>query len=183
MIPLVALTTPNYTDTLCTNGVYFYAVVAGTELINGTPSNCENVTVTFPLDSPSLTPIVPNPNRDGIIQLNWSAVPGATHYYVYRALSNITSTVGLVPLRTVTNTSCLDTVNLSGWYYYAIRAVNATCNSSLSNCEGVQVVLLEIPGFEFTVGFAGLVTLVVLVWYLFKHTLRFLRRPSFQLSV
>ncbi len=93
------------------------------------------------LDAPILAVIVPNPNFDGNISLNWSSVTWATSYYVYRDTSPITSIIGLSPIQNVTNTIWNDTISINGQYYYAVVAGNATHNSSLSNCESVLVQL------------------------------------------
>ena len=49
----------------------------------------------------TLAPIIPNPNGNGIIPLNWSVVGGATSYYLYRNVSFITTLDGLTPIATV----------------------------------------------------------------------------------
>lgn len=121
------------------------------------------MTIVFPLPNPTLAPIKPNPDLDGRIELNWSAVTGATFYYIYRNTSPITSIVGLNPIKIVTNTSCVDTITTNGMYYYVLVAGNASGNSSLSNCEGVQVILINISGFEFYWGILGVVFIVVLI--------------------
>jgi hypothetical protein len=170
--PLSAVLTSNYTDEVNQNGIYYYAVIAGTGLINSSLSNCENVTVAMPGPlTPVLAPIVPNPDLDGVIRLNWSAVVGASIYYVYRATSNITSVLGMTPIQVVATNSCLDTLTTNGLYYYVVVAGNATGNSTPSNCESVQVVLFEIPGFELLVNIFSISLLMVAV--------RFIKRKCF----
>jgi hypothetical protein len=141
-LPCAATPITNYTDTLFSNGIYFYAIVASTDLINGSLSNCENITVALPLAAPHLSPIVPNPDSDGIIQLNWNAVAGATQYYLYRNTSAITALDSLCPIRMVTANGSVELLAIGGTYYYAIVAGNAWVNSSLSNCENVTVSLV-----------------------------------------
>jgi hypothetical protein len=94
------------------------------------------------LPSPStLEPILPNPDIDGIILLNWSAALAATHYYIYRNTSLIMNVTGLVPLKTVPSNSCTDVIATPGNYSYVVVAGNAAGNSTPSNCETVQVLI------------------------------------------
>ncbi|NVM55244.1 MAG: Ig-like domain-containing protein, partial [Candidatus Helarchaeota archaeon] len=99
------------------------------------------------LNAPTLDAIVPNPETDGIINLNWNDMLGATTYYVYRATSPITSVSGMTPLATVSMTNYQDPIFKNGIYYYVIVAGNPSGNSSISNCEHVEVVKLH-PLFD-----------------------------------
>ena len=90
---------------------------------------------------PVLTPIVPNPDFDGVILLNWSEVSNASAYYIYRDTTFITSVSGRSPIHVVGLNSCIDTINTSDLYYYVVVAGNVTHNSSISNCESVLVQL------------------------------------------
>ena len=107
----------------------------------------------FPPMSVILNPILPEIDTDGKIILNWSQEEIATIYYVYRNYSKITSVLGLNPIAAVSKNNYVDTVTLNGTYYYVIVAGNAYGNSSISNCESVQVEISlekrEIPGFNF----------------------------------
>lgn len=150
LVPIANVSESNYTDTLSVNGTYYYVVVAGNSTWNSSPSNCENVTVTLPplnLNPPVLDPIHPNPDTNGIIQLNWSEVGGATTYYLYRDTSIITSAVGLMPIAVVADGNYTDTIIIDGTYFYVVVAGNATENSSISNCENVTVWQLLPPAF------------------------------------
>jgi ribosomal protein L31 len=171
--PFNATSTTSWTDTLLTNGTYYYVILASDFIINSSLSNCENVTVEIlppepgkPPNTPHLDSIVPNPNRDGVIQLNWSEVVGASTYYVYRATSNITSVHGMSPIQTIFSNSCLDTITSDGLYYYVVVAGNASGNSTPSNCESVQVAIFRIPGFGINWGFLGILTLVIIIRYI-----------------
>ncbi|NVM55016.1 MAG: hypothetical protein HWN66_15025, partial [Candidatus Helarchaeota archaeon] len=116
-------------------------IIAGTAGGNSSISNCENVTVAIPLSAPVLDPIVPAVDGDGIIDLNWSDVVGATTYYVFRDTSNITSVVGLTPIASVSESNYTDTLVTNGIYYYVIVAGDAWANGSISNCENVTVAI------------------------------------------
>ena len=91
--------------------------------------------------APVLSTILPNPNLDGNITLNWSTVENATMYYIFRDLSLFTSIGGRTPIGATPQTNYTNTGLMSGTYYYAVVASNATHNSSLSNCESVLVQL------------------------------------------
>jgi hypothetical protein len=105
----------------------------------------------YPLVEKFVPPTPPNPpililsnttSTVGRININWTAVDGATSYSLYRSLSPITTITGLVPLRTgLTNTSYVDIVQSNGTYYYVIIAVNAQGESGCSNCVAIVVTL------------------------------------------
>ena len=86
-----------------------------------------------------LDPIVPAVDGDGIIDLNWSDIVGATTYYVFRDTSNITSVVGLTPIASVSESNYTDTLTINGIYHYVIVVEDGWANSSISNCEDVTV--------------------------------------------
>ena len=120
-----------------------------------------------PPEPPVLDPISPDPDEDGIIELNWSAVTEVDKYYIYRELSNITSVVGLTPKYAVTESNYTDTLATNGTYYYVIVAGTAFENSSISNCESVTVAIPPepeepggIPGFELVYILIGLLALI-----------------------
>ncbi len=87
--------------------------------------------------APELASIVPNPTENDTVNLNWSNVPRATTYFVYRSTSCIWSVEGLVPLTTVSSSDYIDTVPSEGFYFYVVVAGNFAGNSSLSNCQHV----------------------------------------------
>jgi len=90
---------------------------------------------------PTLDPLLPNPNKNGIIILNWSAASAATHYYLYRNYTPIVNVSGLIPLKKVMMNSSVDLIFTSGNYSYVVVAGNAAGNSTPSNCESVQVLI------------------------------------------
>ncbi|MFX0064650.1 MAG: hypothetical protein ACFFC7_20955 [Candidatus Hermodarchaeota archaeon] len=91
--------------------------------------------------APSLDPITPNPNTNGVIDLVWTEVIEATSYHVYRDTALITSVSGLTPIATVSTNWYTDTVTTDDRYYYAIVAENTMGTSDLSNSESVDVTI------------------------------------------
>lgn len=94
-----------------------------------------------PTSAPVLNPIMPNPSTDGNVSLSWTDVYGAKEYHIYRDTTNITSLNSSNPIIVVSGKSFDDTLNTSGDYYYAILATNDIGNSTLSNCETVEILL------------------------------------------
>ena len=91
---------------------------------------------------PVLDPILPNPSRDGLINLNWSCIGNVTIFHVYRNTSLITSVSGLIPIASVTTYNYTDNITTNGVYYYVIVSENDLGNSSISNCENVIVYIM-----------------------------------------
>jgi hypothetical protein len=91
--------------------------------------------------TPTLNPIFPAVDYDGSINFNWTQMDYTIEYYVFRNTSFISSLGSLTPIATTTQNSYTDTPPGSGTYYYVIVAKGAIGNSSISNCENVQVVL------------------------------------------
>ncbi|MHA1270221.1 MAG: hypothetical protein ACTSPY_10580 [Candidatus Helarchaeota archaeon] len=139
--PIDTVSNNYYTDTITTNGLYFYVIVADNGWANSSISNCENVTVAIPPGIPILDPIIPTIDSDGIITLNWSNVVNVTQYYIYRNTSVITTVIGLTPIDTVSNNYYTDTITTNGLYFYVIVANNGWANSTISNCENVTVAI------------------------------------------
>jgi parallel beta-helix repeat protein len=142
LIPIANVTLSEYTDVEFTDGLYYFAIVAGNPTQNGTLSNCENITVYLynPPSTPELDPITPSVDFDGVITLNWTDTVNATCYYVYRNASVISDVSALSPIANVTLSTYTDVIEVSGTYYYVIVAGNSKYNSSSSNCENVTVV-------------------------------------------
>ncbi len=95
-----------------------------------------------PPEAPILAPIIPNPNSDGMVILDWTDAYGATEYYVYRSSSYIWSSEGLSPIISYTS-SWINLIATEDIYYYAVVAVNDYGSSQISNCVSVEVVLSE----------------------------------------
>ena len=123
-------------DTISSSGTYYYVIVAGNIVGNSSISNCENITLTFPPQKPILQPLT---NFGNTVDLNWTDVPDATIYYIYRNTTEITSTIGLIPISMTALNSSVDIVSASGTYYYVIVAGNIIGNSSISNCENITI--------------------------------------------
>jgi hypothetical protein len=171
LIPLKTALTNSCMDLIATSGNYSYVVVAGNAAGNSTPSNCVEVTVALPLAAPTLEPIEPNPDSDGTIHLNWSCIPNAAVYYLYRALTPIGAVAGLSPFDATAATNYTDAGLVDGTYHYAIVAGDAYVNSSPSNCENVTVTLpgREIPGFSLPFVLSNFLGIIVLCRRKWKH--------------
>lgn len=89
---------------------------------------------------PVLDEINPNPISIGNILLSWSSVQDATNYEIYRETSPFSSVSGLTAIDTSTTTSYTDTVNATGYYYYAVVATNEYGESLVSNVEFIEVI-------------------------------------------
>lgn len=101
-------------------------------------------------EAPILAPIIPNPNKDGMVTLDWTDAYGATEYHVYRSDSYIWSAEGLPPIVRDTST-WTNQIATEGIYYYAVVAVNDYGISQISNCESVEVILSEETGDGFLI--------------------------------
>ena len=172
LTPIATTSVSDYQDTIMSNGTYYYVIVAGNIAGNSSISNCESVEIIFAPNAPILDAIVPNPDYDGVINLNWNDVSGATEYYIYRNTSIITSVSGLTPIATTSVSNYQDIIISNGTYYYIIVAGNAAGNSSISNCENVKVELteevteetpLEISGYNifFLIGAICVISVVI----------------------
>jgi len=101
---------------------------------------------TASLNKPLLEQITPNPDSDGVIELNWNDVADASIYYIYRSYSNITSVSGMISIATVTQSTYQDDIISNGTYFYAIVAVDSVgLKASISNCEAVKVLISPYP--------------------------------------
>lgn len=90
-------------------------------------------------NAPVLYDILPNPDPDGIIELDWSDVPTASTYYVYKSTNKISSIDGLTPITTTSDSNYTDTILTNGIYYYVVVAGNSIVNSTISNRDTVTV--------------------------------------------
>lgn len=118
------------------------------------------------LDSPILSPILPNPNHNGKIQLNWNKVIGATIYYIYKDTSHIFSLAGLVPINRITSNTYTDIISSDGYYYYVVVAGDNLHNSSMSNCVYIEISITQnetISGYIMFPFFAILVLTALLL--------------------
>ncbi|MHA1264513.1 MAG: right-handed parallel beta-helix repeat-containing protein [Candidatus Helarchaeota archaeon] len=141
LTPIAQRFSSDYIDTLTENGTYYYVIVGANPEENGTRSNCENVTVLLvpSPETPTLNPILPNPDYDGVIHLEWASTANTTWYYIYRDTAEIINISTLTPIATVLDSNYTDYLYVSGTFYYAILASNLGRNGTLSNCENVTV--------------------------------------------
>jgi hypothetical protein len=98
------------------------------------------------------------------VSLTWNAVETAISYYIYRDTVPITQTsmILLTPIKNTTLTSYTDVV-IPGVYYYAVIADDTVRNSSISNCEQVNVTP-PIPTPPVLTSIESLNDLVTLTW-------------------
>ncbi len=148
LTPIDTVYSSDYIDTVPSEGIYYYVIVAENTAGNSSQSNCQFVEVIFPdLDSPELAPILPNPTDLTSISLQWNDVDGATEYYVYRSNSYIWSVESLTPIDTVGSNIYLDTLPSEGFYFYVIVATDGVQNSTHSNCDFIEYELPHVQEF------------------------------------
>ena len=70
LTPIASALESNYTNTLLTNGTYFYVIVAGNAVTNSLISNCENVTVVLKYEGTDNGTGNEVPEADGIPGFN-----------------------------------------------------------------------------------------------------------------
>ncbi|MFX1293736.1 MAG: FG-GAP-like repeat-containing protein [Promethearchaeota archaeon] len=166
LVPMANTTSLSYNENITTEGTYYYVIVTSNGWANSSLSNCENITVVFPLNTVNLSPITPVLDEDGIINLDWDDLIYAPTYYIYRDTSEITSVSGLTPIGTVLTSNYDDTIDTDGIYYYVVVAGYPWGNSSISNCESVTVEIPPekepIPGFELFIAIVGIIGMTIM---------------------
>ncbi len=126
---------------------------------------------------PILAEINPNPLSIGNISLSWSSAKDVINYEIYRETSQFSSVSGLTAIDTSTLTSYTDTVNATGYYYYAVVATNEYGESLVSNVEFVEVIEETSTGIfaSLEIGelliFSGIVLGSQLIFFLLTITL------------
>ncbi len=154
--PIVTVNYPNFEDQVYNNGTYYYVIVANNGSTNSTPSSCKSIEVSiipFYERIPYLYSIYPQISSDGIIALEWSPVPTAVEYYIFRETTVITAVDGLTPIATIPDSGSYwgeyeDIIEETGNFYYVIVANNGFANSQISECRGVIVVSSSVNPFE-----------------------------------
>ena len=150
LFPITSVSVSNYIDTVPSEGVFYYVIVANNVAGNSTHSNCQYVEIIAPeLDVPELSFILPNPTETDVVSLVWDSIDDATEYYIYRSDSYIWSVEGLTPIATEISTTYIDTLPDEGFYFYVIVATDGIRNSTHSNCEHLQYKLPSLS--EFTI--------------------------------
>lgn len=142
---LGTVTVSNYNDSGLGDNIYYYAIIANNETGSSDISNCEAVEVDLPEpEAPILSSITPNPSTTGNITLNWSDVPNADNYTVYRSSSLITElNESVMIMDTVIESFYYDNDLDNGTYFYVVIANNESDNSSISNCESITVEIIH----------------------------------------
>jgi fibronectin type 3 domain-containing protein len=134
-----------YTDVGLSEGIYYYVIVAINSTGNSSHSNCKSVVVDLPSPAAPMLQNITTPNTNGIIMLVWNSVSNADNYTIYRHISLITEineSLSII-VKNYRSLNYMDPGRPNGMWYYAIVALNATGNSSLSNCVSV---FINIPG-------------------------------------
>ncbi len=147
LTPIAAVSSTNYTDIIATNRYYWYVIVAGNAVKNGSISNSEYVKVAHPISTPVLDIASASVDIDEVIHLTWSPVENASFYSIYRDTNVITAPSGLICIGGTNLTNFNDTLSEAGTYYYIIVATDGYVNSNISNCV-IVTVKSPIPGFE-----------------------------------
>ncbi len=105
--------------------------------------------------APEIAFVVPNPDEDGSVNLDWNDVYGADMYYVYRSSSYIWSVEGLTPIHSTSSSSFIDALPSPGFYYYVIVAQNYVGNGAQSNCQFIEYKVPALREFAITFGILG----------------------------
>ncbi|MCG3256617.1 MAG: hypothetical protein KAU62_11045 [Candidatus Heimdallarchaeota archaeon] len=151
--PIATVALSEYVDSVPSEGIYYYVVVAESLVGNSSHSNCQYVEVKFlDLKAPEIAPILPNPTDSSSISLVWDSIDGAIEYYIYRSVSYIWSVEGLTSLVTVSSNSYIDTLPSEGYYFYVIVANDGVRNSIHSNCEYVEYKVPHLREFSIISG-------------------------------
>ncbi len=119
-----------------------------------------------PPAAPELEFIVPNPIENDSVNLNWREVNFATAYHVYHSTDYIVSVEELTPITTTSSSSYIDNSPSEGLNYYVVVAENFAGNSSLSNCQYVNMIIpeLETPELSHLIPNPTDSSSVALVW-------------------
>ncbi|MHA1219824.1 MAG: hypothetical protein ACTSO5_14260 [Candidatus Heimdallarchaeaceae archaeon] len=153
LTPIATVSSSDYIDTVPSEGLYYYVVVAENFVGNSSHSNCQYVEVKFPdLEAPELSIILPNPTDTDSISLEWASIDGAIEYYIYRSDTYIWSVEGLTPIDIVGTTSYIDTLPSEGYYFYVIVVSDGIANSTHSNCEYVEYKVPHLREFSIVSG-------------------------------
>ncbi|MHA1452940.1 MAG: fibronectin type III domain-containing protein, partial [Promethearchaeota archaeon] len=124
--------------------------IEGTEA-STTHGGIDDVSLLYETDIPIVYPpiladITPNPDTDGDITLDWSDVPFADSYTVYRHRSLITELNSSVDsIGTTSSSTYTDLDLIADTHCFVVTASNETGTSLPSNCKSVVVDLPEVP--------------------------------------
>lgn len=100
-----------------------------------------------PSSPPELGFLVPNPTEYNTVDLNWNDV-GVSIYHIYRSTSYIWSIKGMNPIASVTSNYYIDSGLSEGFFYYVVVAENFAGNSTISNCQYIEVKFSDLDSPE-----------------------------------
>jgi fibronectin type 3 domain-containing protein len=134
-----APTTTSYVDTVTVTGTYYYKASAVS--MGGLESD-HSMPTTVAVAGPSTPTNVTASAANTQVTVSWTAVTGAKSYNVYRS-TNQTGTYTKVGAPTTT--SYVDTVTVTGTYYYKVSAVSeGGLESAYSASTTVTIAMIEI---------------------------------------
>ncbi len=137
LTPIASVVPNNFDDVLPAYGVYNYVATGVTYFNESYPT--ANIQLAYaPLARPSSFSVAPSPTSIGdTINLNWSAVIGATSYKIFRDTVTITNVSLMTPIATTGSLGLVDNLPAPNTYYYVVQATNASGSGHLSTCQSV----------------------------------------------
>ena len=126
-----------FTDASLPRATYYYRVYEVNSAGSGADSADASATLILPPAAPTLTATgSPSTSTQGVANLSWNTIAGATEYRVQRNAANS----GFVPLTTTTNTSIVNSgLTYGTTYSYRVYAFNEGGLSASSNIATVVV--------------------------------------------
>ena len=137
-----------WTDSGRPNGAWFYVVTALNASGESGPSNCESVSVAIPVippNPPKLSVFKPDLIKNGSVGFNWTEVPGALYYTVYRSnrfITTLNSTV--TTLGSTSNRWWTDSERSNGTWYCAVTVITENGESEPSGCIAINVAISSV---------------------------------------
>lgn len=159
----------NYLLSARETGVFYYALYASTNT-GWELSNCIKVIV---VKKPSLMSFYPYPNTSGEVLLNWTEIPAAEYFSVYRHSSMIFEVNDSISLLSnVSESSYIDSGMGNGDYFYVVTTHIAGFDSQISQCKMITVELSSIvPGFPISIILTISISMIVFtLWRVKKQS-------------
>lgn len=130
------------------NDVTYYFVVTAEGTTGESEQSAEVATMPQAIpEAPIITSAIPN---DGVVQIEWNAVPRAQQYFVYASIKENVASNNYEWRFTTNTTSFLHSDLTNGTtYYYVVTAANLTGESGLSNVMSSTPQALPSPPQKF----------------------------------